>query len=60
MFTIDLIPLGSGSFDIIMGVDWLSYNKAVIICHDKVVENPLGNANLLGFMKNEWRNRQRL
>ncbi|GJY14735.1 putative reverse transcriptase domain-containing protein [Tanacetum coccineum] len=30
LFTIDLIPLGPGSFDVIVGMDWLSKNKAVI------------------------------
>ncbi|GJZ75259.1 reverse transcriptase domain-containing protein [Tanacetum coccineum] len=38
LFTIDLIPLGYGSFDVIVGMDWLSKNKAVIVCHEKVVE----------------------
>ncbi|GJY80946.1 putative reverse transcriptase domain-containing protein [Tanacetum coccineum] len=37
LFTIDLIPLGHGSFDVIMGLDWLSNNKADIVCHEKVV-----------------------
>ncbi|GJT48391.1 hypothetical protein Tco_0974548 [Tanacetum coccineum] len=32
-----LIPLGHGSFDVIMGMDWLSKNKAEIVCHEKVV-----------------------
>ncbi|GKA44484.1 reverse transcriptase domain-containing protein, partial [Tanacetum coccineum] len=27
LFTIDLIPLGHGSFDVIMGMDWLSKNE---------------------------------
>ncbi|GJZ39167.1 reverse transcriptase domain-containing protein, partial [Tanacetum coccineum] len=35
LFTIDLIPLGHGSFDVIVGMDWLSRNKAVIVCHEK-------------------------
>ncbi|GJT28351.1 reverse transcriptase domain-containing protein [Tanacetum coccineum] len=30
IFTLDLIPLGHGSFDVIIGMDWLSHNKAVI------------------------------
>ncbi|GJT02134.1 putative reverse transcriptase domain-containing protein [Tanacetum coccineum] len=30
-----LIPLGHGSFDVIVGMDWLSQNKAVIVCHEK-------------------------
>ncbi|GKA04551.1 putative reverse transcriptase domain-containing protein [Tanacetum coccineum] len=38
LFTIDLIPLGHGSFDVIMGMDWLSKNEVVIVCHEKVVE----------------------
>ncbi|GKE21293.1 putative reverse transcriptase domain-containing protein [Tanacetum coccineum] len=37
LFTIDLIPLGHGSFDVIMGIDWLSKNKVEIVCHEKVV-----------------------
>nr|GEV53412.1 putative reverse transcriptase domain-containing protein [Tanacetum cinerariifolium] len=35
-FTIDLILLGHGSFDVIVRMDWLSKNKAVIVCHEKV------------------------
>nr|GEW49993.1 hypothetical protein [Tanacetum cinerariifolium] len=38
LFIIDLIPLGHGSFDGIVGMDWLSKNKYVIVCHEKVVE----------------------
>ncbi|GJZ87501.1 putative reverse transcriptase domain-containing protein [Tanacetum coccineum] len=38
LFIIDLIPLGHGSFDVIVEMDWLSKNKAVIVCHKKVVE----------------------
>ncbi|GJU02124.1 putative reverse transcriptase domain-containing protein [Tanacetum coccineum] len=41
LFTIDLIPLGHGSFDVIVGMDWLSKNKAEIVCHEKVVRIPL-------------------
>ncbi|GKA19327.1 putative reverse transcriptase domain-containing protein [Tanacetum coccineum] len=41
LFTIDLIPLGHGSFDVIVGMDWLSKNKAKIVCHEKVVRIPL-------------------
>ncbi|GKD14518.1 putative reverse transcriptase domain-containing protein, partial [Tanacetum coccineum] len=37
----DLIPLGYGSFDVIMGMDWLSKHKAEIVCHEKVVRIPL-------------------
>ncbi|GJZ46044.1 putative reverse transcriptase domain-containing protein [Tanacetum coccineum] len=38
LFRINLIPLGHGSFDVIVGMDWLSQHKAVIVCHEKVVE----------------------
>nr|GEZ70747.1 hypothetical protein [Tanacetum cinerariifolium] len=36
LFTIDLKTLGHGSFDVIMGMDWLSEHKAEIVCHEKV------------------------
>ncbi|GKB97893.1 putative reverse transcriptase domain-containing protein [Tanacetum coccineum] len=41
VFDIDLIPFGHGSFDMIIGMDWLSNYKAKIICHEKVVRIPL-------------------
>ncbi|GJY80188.1 putative reverse transcriptase domain-containing protein [Tanacetum coccineum] len=47
LFIIDLIPLGHGSFDVIIGMDWLSKNKAVIVCHEKVVEIPLEGGGIL-------------
>ncbi|GJR55930.1 putative reverse transcriptase domain-containing protein, partial [Tanacetum coccineum] len=44
-FDIDLIPLGHGSFDVIVGMDWLSRHKAEIkiVCHEKVVRIPLAH-----------------
>ncbi|GKE30205.1 putative reverse transcriptase domain-containing protein, partial [Tanacetum coccineum] len=36
VFDIDLIPFGHGSFDVIIGMDWLSNYKAEIIFHEKV------------------------
>nr|GEV53875.1 hypothetical protein [Tanacetum cinerariifolium] len=47
LFTIDLIPLGNGSFDVIMGMDWLSEHKAEIVCHEKVVRIPLESEEIL-------------
>ncbi|GJZ96903.1 reverse transcriptase domain-containing protein [Tanacetum coccineum] len=41
VFDIDLIPFGHRSFDVIIGMDWLSHYKAVIICLEKVVRMPL-------------------
>ncbi|GJU87094.1 putative reverse transcriptase domain-containing protein [Tanacetum coccineum] len=49
LFTIDLIPLGHGSFDVIVGMDWLSEHKAEIVCHEKVVRIPLENGEILHF-----------
>ncbi|GJZ15691.1 putative reverse transcriptase domain-containing protein [Tanacetum coccineum] len=42
-FDIDLILFGSGSFDVIVGMDWLSKHKAEIIFHEKVVRILLRN-----------------
>ncbi|GJU76370.1 putative reverse transcriptase domain-containing protein [Tanacetum coccineum] len=47
IFNIDLIPLGHGSFKVIVGMDWLSHNKVVIVCHEKVVEIPLVDGEIL-------------
>nr|GEU83542.1 hypothetical protein [Tanacetum cinerariifolium] len=46
-FSIDLIPFGSRSFDVIVGVDWLSKHKAEIILHERVVRIPLHNGKTL-------------
>ncbi|GJZ36689.1 putative reverse transcriptase domain-containing protein [Tanacetum coccineum] len=47
LFIMDLIPLGHGSFDVIVGMDWLSKNKAEIVCHEKVVRIPLEGGEIL-------------
>ncbi|GJV76953.1 putative reverse transcriptase domain-containing protein [Tanacetum coccineum] len=47
LFTIDLIPLGHGSFDVIVRMDWLSKHKAEIVCHKKVVRIPLESGEIL-------------
>ncbi|GJS42299.1 putative reverse transcriptase domain-containing protein [Tanacetum coccineum] len=36
-FNIDLMPVEMGSFDIIIGMDWLSKYQAVIVCAKKIV-----------------------
>ncbi|GKB12468.1 putative reverse transcriptase domain-containing protein [Tanacetum coccineum] len=46
-FDINLIPFGSESFDMIIGMDWLSNHKAKIICHEKVVRIPLQDGQVL-------------
>ncbi|GJU60807.1 putative reverse transcriptase domain-containing protein [Tanacetum coccineum] len=44
---INLIPFGHESFDVIVGMDWLSRHKAEIVCHEKVVRIPLPNGEML-------------
>ncbi|GKD94859.1 putative reverse transcriptase domain-containing protein [Tanacetum coccineum] len=46
-FDIDLIPFGHSSFDVIVGMDWLSRHKAEIVFHEKVVRIPLPNGEML-------------
>ncbi|GJZ48997.1 reverse transcriptase domain-containing protein [Tanacetum coccineum] len=46
-FDIDLIPFGHRSFDMIVGMDWLSWHKAEIFCHEKVVRIPLPHGEML-------------
>ncbi|GJU23423.1 putative reverse transcriptase domain-containing protein [Tanacetum coccineum] len=36
-----------GSFDVINGMDWLSYHRAVIDCYEKIVRIPLLNGEIL-------------
>ncbi|GJW91078.1 putative reverse transcriptase domain-containing protein [Tanacetum coccineum] len=47
MFDINLISFGSRSFDVIIGMDWLSNHKAEIICHEKIVKIPLQDGQVL-------------
>ncbi|GJW24066.1 putative reverse transcriptase domain-containing protein [Tanacetum coccineum] len=53
MFDINLITFGSGSFDRIIGMDWLSNHKAEIICHEKVVRIPLLDGKVLRVLGEE-------
>nr|GEX99235.1 putative reverse transcriptase domain-containing protein [Tanacetum cinerariifolium] len=46
-FTIDLMPIDLGSFDVIIGMDWLAKNHAVIVCDEKIVRIPYGNEILI-------------
>ncbi|GJX86223.1 hypothetical protein Tco_0336997 [Tanacetum coccineum] len=36
-----LIPLSHGRFDVIVGIDWLSKRKFVIVCYEKAIRIPL-------------------
>ncbi|GJZ33095.1 putative reverse transcriptase domain-containing protein [Tanacetum coccineum] len=54
-FHIDLMPVELGSFDIIIGMDWLRKYHAVIVCDEKLVQVPYGNETLT-FCSNESSN----
>ncbi|GKE18772.1 putative reverse transcriptase domain-containing protein, partial [Tanacetum coccineum] len=47
LFNINLMPIDLGSFDVIIGMDWLAKNHAVIFCDEKIVRIPYGNEILI-------------
>ncbi|GJX85041.1 putative reverse transcriptase domain-containing protein, partial [Tanacetum coccineum] len=46
-FDIDLMPVEFGSFDVIIGMDWLAKYHALIVYDEKVVRIPYGNEVLI-------------
>nr|GEU65671.1 reverse transcriptase domain-containing protein [Tanacetum cinerariifolium] len=46
-FNIDLMPIELGSFDAIIGMDWLEKYHAVIVCAEKILHIPWGNEMLI-------------
>ncbi|GJS90973.1 putative reverse transcriptase domain-containing protein [Tanacetum coccineum] len=46
-FNINLMAVEMGSFDVIIGMDWLSKYQAVIVCADKIVRIPYRNETLI-------------
>ncbi|GJX54862.1 putative reverse transcriptase domain-containing protein [Tanacetum coccineum] len=46
-FNIDLMPVELGSFDAIIGMDWLVKYQAIIVCAEKIVRIPWGNETLI-------------
>ncbi|GKA79303.1 reverse transcriptase domain-containing protein [Tanacetum coccineum] len=46
-FEIDLMPIKLGSFDVVIGMDWLSKYHARIICDEKVVHIPIDSETLI-------------
>ncbi|GKE59946.1 putative reverse transcriptase domain-containing protein, partial [Tanacetum coccineum] len=46
-FNIDLIPIELGSFDAIIGMDWLVKYQAIIVCAEKIIRIPWGNETLI-------------
>ncbi|GKE37779.1 putative reverse transcriptase domain-containing protein, partial [Tanacetum coccineum] len=47
LFNIDLMPVKLGSFDVIIGMDWLTKYHALIVCDEKLVRVPFGNEILI-------------
>ncbi|GJS39128.1 putative reverse transcriptase domain-containing protein [Tanacetum coccineum] len=54
-FNMDLMPVELGSFDVIIGMDWLRRCHTVIVCNEKLVQVPYGNETLT-FHGNESSN----
>ncbi|GJW81051.1 putative reverse transcriptase domain-containing protein [Tanacetum coccineum] len=46
-FNIDLMPVELGSFDAIIGMDWLVKYQAIIVYAEKIVRIPWGNETLI-------------
>nr|GFC16514.1 reverse transcriptase domain-containing protein [Tanacetum cinerariifolium] len=46
-FNIDLKHVPLGSFDVIIGMDWLTKYHGVIICDEKIVRVPFGGGMLI-------------
>nr|GEY48145.1 putative reverse transcriptase domain-containing protein [Tanacetum cinerariifolium] len=47
VFEIDLMPIELGTFDVIIGMDWLVKHDALIVCGERVVRIPYGNKMLI-------------
>ncbi|GJW52037.1 putative reverse transcriptase domain-containing protein [Tanacetum coccineum] len=60
VFDIDLIPFGHGSFDMIIGMDWLSNHTAEIVCHEKVVRILLLDGKMLRVLGERSEEKARL
>ncbi|GJU01560.1 putative reverse transcriptase domain-containing protein [Tanacetum coccineum] len=46
-FNVDLMPVPLGSFDVIIGMDWLIKYHGVIICDKNIVRVPFGKETLI-------------
>ncbi|GJT69726.1 putative reverse transcriptase domain-containing protein [Tanacetum coccineum] len=46
-FNVDLMPVELGSFDVIISMDWLAKDHAVIVCDEKIVRIPYGDEVLI-------------
>ncbi|GKB65657.1 putative reverse transcriptase domain-containing protein [Tanacetum coccineum] len=47
LFNIDLLPIELGSFDVIIGMDWMSEHHAEVVCHENYIRDPYRNELLI-------------
>ncbi|GJY48555.1 putative reverse transcriptase domain-containing protein [Tanacetum coccineum] len=47
LFKIDLLPIELGSFDVIVGMDWMAEHRAKVVCYEKYIRVPYRNDMLI-------------
>ncbi|GJT96914.1 retrotransposon protein, putative, ty3-gypsy subclass [Tanacetum coccineum] len=47
LFKIDLLPIELGSFDVIVGMDWMAEHRVEVVCYEKYIRVPYGNDMLI-------------
>ncbi|GJR05082.1 putative reverse transcriptase domain-containing protein [Tanacetum coccineum] len=47
LFKIDLLPIELGSFDVIVGMDWMAEHHAEVVCYEKYIRVPYENNMLI-------------
>ncbi|GJS75326.1 putative reverse transcriptase domain-containing protein [Tanacetum coccineum] len=47
LFEIDLLPIELGSFNVIVGMDWMAEHRAEVVCYEKYIRVPYGNDMLI-------------
>ncbi|GJZ95205.1 putative reverse transcriptase domain-containing protein [Tanacetum coccineum] len=60
LFEIDLMPIELGTFNVIIGIDWLVKRDAVIVCGEKIVRIPYGNKTLTVESDKDYRELNKL
>ncbi|XP_071704701.1 uncharacterized protein [Rutidosis leptorrhynchoides] len=46
-FWVDLMPIEIGSFNVVIGMDWLFKNRVEVVCFEKAIRIPLDNGESL-------------
>ncbi|GJY21113.1 putative reverse transcriptase domain-containing protein [Tanacetum coccineum] len=59
-FEIDFMPIKLGSFDVVIGMDWLSKYHARIICDENVIHIPINGETLIIRVMEKKSNEKRL